>query len=520
METAYIVLIVLLTIYLPLYFYVRHNKKLRERGVQPYGPTIMIKTTWGLKLMDRLSKHRRFWNFFGLASKIIALFLMVGIMVVMTINMLLLPAAIGRTGIGIQYALAIPGLNPMLPLVYGVIGLVVAMAVHELAHGIQTRANDMRVKSSGLLYAVVPVGAFVEPDEEDVAKGGRKARMDLYAAGIAMNFIVGMLCFALMIAAMSGGLTSNYGGNPAVTSIEGGTYAYDSGIPAGAVITYVDDLSGGGPVLIDSMGAFRGVADAYGEYEITYVYKETTGTVRTTLGVHIAGVSSGTPAYDAGVRNDTYLMAMNNLSRATGWVDFGNIYDFKDFMNGTRGGDRCSLRVIGTETGSVPSELSLTLTDNRGIGFLGVSVNTSGFVFTTPDESLARAMNPLHGATSITEGAMSVLAYIGAPLSGYAPIPASTQWWYESDVIPQDVFWVLMSVLFWIFWLNLVIGMSNALPAIPFDGGFLFMGGVDYILEKSKIPAERRERYAGSLTGMISWIVILELLLVMLVIIF
>ncbi|MDD4185319.1 MAG: site-2 protease family protein, partial [Candidatus Methanomethylophilaceae archaeon] len=81
------------------------------------------------------------------------------------------------------------------------------------------------------------------------------------------------------------------------------------------------------------------------------------------------------------------------------------------------------------------------------------------------------------------------------------------------------VFWILISILFWIFWLNLVLGLSNALPAIPFDGGFLFMGGMDYILEKTGMSSERRERYTRAVTGVTTWIVFLGLMLVMMVII-
>ena len=511
MDLAYIILIILVAIYVPLYFYVRKSDRMHAKGIVPYGPTIMIKTKWGLDLMDRLSRHKRFWNAFGLISKIIALFLMAIIVVVMAINMLLIPSAIGRSCIGIEYALAIPGLNPMLPLVYGVIGLVVAMVVHELAHGIQTRANGMRVKSSGLLYAVVPVGAFVEPDDEDVGKADRKARMDLYAAGIATNFIVAALCFLLMVGAMSGGLSSEYGDNPAISSIEGGTFAYDSGIPAGAIITHID----GNPIV--TMGGFRDAVDAYGVYDVTYIYEDSGGTVNIPLGVRIAHVSSGTPASNAGVTDGMYLMAM--MAEGGDWVEFGNTYDFMDFMGITMPGDVCYLRVTETAEGSIPVETQVTLGSNNGIGFLGVSVNTSGFMFTTPNENLATAMNPVHGATSISEGAMSALSFIGAPLSGYAPIPASTQWWYDTDVLPPEVFWVLMSVLFWIFWLNLVLGLSNALPAIPFDGGFLFMGGLDFILEKTGMPSERRERYARAVTGVTTWIVFLGLMLVMMVII-
>ena len=41
METTYIVLLALLVIYIPIYFYVRKSKKAQDKGFAPYGPTIM-----------------------------------------------------------------------------------------------------------------------------------------------------------------------------------------------------------------------------------------------------------------------------------------------------------------------------------------------------------------------------------------------------------------------------------------------------------------------------------------------
>ena len=66
METTYIVLIILTAIYVPLWIYVRFGKKLglkgaekvEEKGISPYGPTIMIRTKIGLKAIDRLGRYK------------------------------------------------------------------------------------------------------------------------------------------------------------------------------------------------------------------------------------------------------------------------------------------------------------------------------------------------------------------------------------------------------------------------------------------------------------------------------
>ena len=201
MELAYQILIVLAVIYVPIWVWVWRNPERAERyHLCKYGPCIMIKTQLGMRTMDRLSRYTRFWRAFGFFSKVVSAVLFLMMMYMMVVALMAVPARMAsESSIGIEYALAIPGLNPMLPLVYGVIALVVAMVVHELGHGIQARANGARVDSSGLLYGVVPLGAFVEPNEEDMSKKSRRARMDMYTAGISVNTVVAVLCFALLV---------------------------------------------------------------------------------------------------------------------------------------------------------------------------------------------------------------------------------------------------------------------------------------------------------------------------------
>ena len=72
---------------------------------------------------------------------------------------------------GPEVALVIPGINPILPLEfigYIILALVVAMVVHEFSHGILTFAGKLKVKSLGILYCIVPIGAFCEPDDEEL----------------------------------------------------------------------------------------------------------------------------------------------------------------------------------------------------------------------------------------------------------------------------------------------------------------------------------------------------------------
>ncbi|MDR1690781.1 MAG: metalloprotease, partial [Candidatus Methanoplasma sp.] len=76
MELTYIILLILTIFYIPFYFWVRRSPKAAGYGLVKYGPTVMIKTRLGTKMMDRLSVYKRFWRLFGAFSLIVSLALM------------------------------------------------------------------------------------------------------------------------------------------------------------------------------------------------------------------------------------------------------------------------------------------------------------------------------------------------------------------------------------------------------------------------------------------------------------
>ena len=96
---------------------------------------------------------------------------------------------------------ACPGIAPVIPGVqipkvpvfipwYGWIALFFSMIVHESAHGIQILRERLTLKSAGLLLiGLLPIGAFVEPDEEELKKAEPKKSMCVYSAGPAANLL-------------------------------------------------------------------------------------------------------------------------------------------------------------------------------------------------------------------------------------------------------------------------------------------------------------------------------------------
>jgi membrane-associated protease RseP (regulator of RpoE activity) len=112
--------------------------------------------------------------------------------------------------------------------------------------------------------------------------------------------------------------------------------------------------------------------------------------------------------------------------------------------------------------------------------------------------------------------AKAALTYIGQPIRGYSPIHYDTTWWYHSSIMSDDMSWVILQIIFWIFWINLLLAIMNALPAVPFDGGFLFRDGMGAILDrthKNSTP-EKREKIVNGMTNIMTYAMLFILLLV------
>jgi len=181
---------------------------LRARGVLPdsirvTGPVTTLHTKRGRAFLDRLARRRRFWRAWANVGVGVALVVMVGML------LFLLLAAVNIAdrpeGTPVQSprnALVIPGVNEFLPLSVApeiVFGLAVGMVVHEGGHGLLCRVEDIEIDSMGLaLFTVLPIGAFVEPDEESRERADRGARTRMFAAGVTNNFALTAITFALL----------------------------------------------------------------------------------------------------------------------------------------------------------------------------------------------------------------------------------------------------------------------------------------------------------------------------------
>ena len=77
--------------------------------------------------------------------------------------------------------------------------IILILVPHELSHGIAARAEKVRLHSVGVMLLAFFPGAFVEPDEIQLAKKKLATRLRVFSAGTFANFTIALLAILLLI---------------------------------------------------------------------------------------------------------------------------------------------------------------------------------------------------------------------------------------------------------------------------------------------------------------------------------
>jgi len=448
---ALLLLFTILLLYFILVFIFRKRGILEKYNISLYGPALLLRTKRGINFLKKISTKKRFWRAYsstGIVFCYISMIIFVLFFIWQFLFVIGLPQE-QRAEIlpSARFYLILPGINPILPLdyvFYIIIAFIVAIIVHEFSHGILTLAGDLKVKSMGLLYFIFPIGAFVEPDEEQMKKTKISKRMRVYAVGPFSNFVTFFICllifsFLFMSAVQPGnGLT--------VYEIYEDSPADELGIEKGAIITNV---------------------------------------------------------------NGSDITKFKNLE--------DRLLEYKTILNSTKANDTITISYIYDQIHHKDIDIILTdsynyIKDNssKGKGHTGI------FSFVNEKGNLGRLQNPFNEPTYY------FLYFMALPIYGYfegynplvSPFTESYSITGPLGVIPTNVFWILVNSLYWIAWLNLMVGIFNILPMVPLDGGFLFNDAIRSIVTKIKkdIPPEKTDKIVSKISLVISLLILLIIL--------
>ena len=402
------------------------NRGLFSEHITFYGPAMGIKTE-NVAFFDYFKRFSRFFSAYGTLGIVITILVSVGMVFMLLVSLDVLfaiqpePTDLHKP----QNMLLIPGLNEFVPSTLAVwFALIMTLIIHEFGHAILCRVENIKVTCMGLLLLVIPIGAFVEPDKDEVEQATPGSKMRMYGAGIANNVLMGLFCFALM------------------------TICIGFATPTSE------------PVL--------------------------------------AGVYQGYPAADAGVQIPSTITAING-------EEVDSTAAVTEILKETVPGDKVTLQVKGQDT--VVHEYTLTLaawpeemnTDSKS-GFMGVYYHNGKAVI----QAAQQLFSP-----------MGILYLLVLPFSQDAQSESLQILGFDSPNLmyyetPFLGFWQIIHILFWMGFISLAVGLFNALPMAPLDGGQVFRDGIEWIFAHFG-----REQYASGVYSAVTSVILLMLLAVL-----
>jgi len=431
-----------------------HKKGILEKyNISLYGPALLLRTVKAKKILEKIARPKRFWKAFGSFAVVfcfIAMILMVLLLIWQAWALIGFTPEQKETIPGPEIALVLPGINPILPLEflgYIMLGLVVAIIVHEFSHGILTLAGDLKVKSLGILYLIIPVGAFCEPDEEQLKKTKTVKRMRVYAAGPLANFVAVLISICLFSFVFMG----------AVEPADNGLQVFE--------------------IIEDS------------------------------------------PADDIGITSRSIITSVNGTDLTKYDTSDDRLSIYSKIINSKKTNETINI-TFKPDPNSPPITKEMTLEDkyiytgdenDRGKGHSGI------YSFTPVDEHIKILQNPFTEKFPIGFLFVYILPLMGY-LDGYNPIVAPFIDSYEItgplSVLPTELFWIIVNSLYWIFWLNLAVGLFNVLPMIPLDGGFLFNDAIGSFVKRLKgdITEEKKDKIVKNISLVISLLILFAII--------
>lgn len=316
---------------------------------------------------------------------------------------------------------------------YFIIAIGIVAVVHEFAHGIYMKYNNIRIKSTGVAFFGPIPGAFVEQDEKDMKKTGKINQMSVLGAGVFANVVVALLFFLIWMGIFhvafvpSGAMFDNYIASPVdVNSI---------------------DMIGG--IVIQSLTS----------QEIVNLIDKNNLTNDLVLGTNGNSLSFTKIV----AKEKSYFMTVELLKEQLE-LEEGYVVLYEDFPAINVGLRGSIIDVDGTEIKN-HDEFIIIMQDYNAGDKINIKTKFEDEVFSynfSLGENPSKKGEPMIGISNqnVKMGTAENLAFFKEKFTDYE--------------VKNNFLFFLYYLAFWTFLINLLVAFFNMLPASILDGGQFF----------------------------------------------
>ena len=552
-ETYWIILLIF-AIYWQLIILFKKKGILEKFNITSHGPMLMIRTVRGQDFLNWIAKVKSFWRLFadiGIILMIIGMLIMFIIIIIFDISTLISlhketlppPNELNK----LKNLFLIPGINDFIPFVWGIIALVVTLVVHEFSHAILCRVEDIKVKSMGLILVLIPIGAFAEPDENQLFEkqenavekienelkqekekepkqpvANRRQRVRILSAGVMANFVTSFIAFILFFIVLGSIAPIS---NVLITEVEPGSPADIAGITDLTLIIRINDEP------IGNVSEFSNCMNSLtpGETVRMQIKKDSTvqevvlqsdpGIEDTISGVRFDEVMPDTPGKFSGLIDGMIITRIDDTT-------IPDTQAFFNFMTNTTPNQKIVIYTLfadGNFNYTINLKKNPTDTEKGFIGIKGFSnvviCRPLGiYVGEYPAKELLHFLQMIPSLMTGIYGwiILLVLPFPNPFIGSFQGFSSTIIMFYEpiglAAYFGNGVFWAANSLL-WIMWMNFYVGLFNCLPMLPLDGGHVLRDTVHSILERLFGDGERMGEIAGKVAASFAILMLASLVL-------
>lgn len=491
----------------------------KSKRFQLLGPLLLLKAIKRRGILDKIAER---FPAIGFSRISVILILAAGIFGIIFLGYGAYLTSLITTPVNepLTYLIGLPGINPIIPVTYGIPAFGASVVIHEVFHGIVARKHNLKVNSVGVLFFVAPMGAFVEPDEEEMNKVDPVIRRRIFASGAGINIVLGIAMLLILSVLMM----------PAAQPIHQGVYVegVTQSQPFSSLVQPGQEIVGYGNYSGNSLAnLFTNSTIPPGQLEPMQIFDgKSTHTVNYPSGVNIAGTLSGYPAGQAGIMAGEIIYSINgSLIYSVNGMEsiLENITPQSTITIVT-------LNYSQSASGLVKTTNSFNITTaskysyyqqadpsaNQEIyknqSFIGVTTDYLG-ISAVPLSSLKPA---IFLSSVFTDPWYGFLSSIYLPLTGFSPVPHGLALLFHTP-FSSLVFWGLVNTIYWFYWVNILLAVTNALPVLIFDGNQFFKDTLLIAGRRKRLSFLGDERVLGRIMGALNIIIIFLFLWVIII---